>query len=242
MNKLIQALGLLLAIVASVAQAQTATTGGATKIGVISAIDNSVAYQWGGAGPKTDVSAGDVSTWGLDEVIVTAAKTRLAARYSVVPIAADRAAINQLFGGVGPKAGGPSPTIEQVLHTALKQPTPAVDLYLVVSSDKSGDFIGVSNVQMIGLGVYRRVSHSIQVYAVGEAILVDARSFKVLERAPLRTSSGSPHAHGPVDKAVASARFFEQLDTSQKAQVKTALQELLRQSLDYTLKDMKFAR
>ena len=233
MKKFILALGMLIGLAAMAAG--TPAVAGST-LGVVSLIGDSVTYQWGGLGPKTDISSAEISAWGLDGTVAEAVKAKLGARFTVAPVTL------ALAGRPAPPAGQVPvpPKLDEVVAALRQHPLAGADFYLLVVPDTSPDFIGVTNLKMTGLGIYRRFSHGIQVYAVGQAVLLDGHSFNVLQRASLRSRSGSPHAHGPIDSDVASQRFMNKLSDDQKAQVKTALQELLRRSLDFTLQDMNF--
>jgi hypothetical protein len=247
MNRLLATLALLLAVTSCAAPPEPKTAGIKT-IGIVSAIGDTVAYQRVGAVPShSETTSGDASAWQLDDFVTGLIKAKLSSTYTIVPIEVDHPALNGKRDGITASVDSP---IAPRLQTALKPGTPPVDAYLVVSVASAKDFIGPTTSRLTGLAIYRRAGSGLQIYAVCDLALIDAHSFRTIDAASLRLErdrmfGGSletiERPYRRLDKSLARDTSWDQFTEAQQKLIKTAFQGLLRDSLDFTLKDMKLA-
>lgn len=204
-----------------------------------------VAYQRIGAvASHIQTTAGDTSSWQLDESVENAIKAKLSARYTIAPVDIDRATMRRLRRVDDALTFEPGPSVTQRLRAALKPGTPPVDAYLVLSAETAKDFIGIDNQRLTGLAIYRHAGSGLQIYAVGDFFLVDARSFRIIETGPLRLPRGLGIVERPyrrLDSSLARDTSWDQFTDAQQKLINAAFQDLLRDSLDFTVKDMKLA-
>jgi hypothetical protein len=223
-------------------QQQTATI---RSIGFASVIGDQVVYQriaYAGVSLQ-NWSAGRTSDWDLDNFAFEQVKQKLAASYTLVPIAIDREALKA------------SKTPVETLRTAVKPGQPPVDAYLVLIPVYDGDFIGQYGVPLTGLGIYRSQGYSIQVYAACDLLLVDAHNFSLLGGGQLAIDLGKPGivrilqakldsvelAHRKIPASLAQATTWSEFTPAQLAVIKHELESLLKDSLDYPLKGIGIA-
>jgi hypothetical protein len=252
MKRSFPAVLLLLAVTACAAQPAAPTRdAGIRTIGIVSSIGDTVAYQRVGAVPShSETTAGDTSSWQLDDYVADVIKTKLAVRYTIAPVAVDHAALRRPRKEDDPLATESGPTVTERLQSALKPGTAPVDAYLVVSIATAKDFIGGTNHNLTGLAIYRRAGSGLQIYAVCDLALIDAHSFQTIDSASLRlerdrmfggTVSTVERAYTRLDRSLEHQTRWDQFTASQQLLIDDAFKDLLRNSLDYTLRDMKLA-
>jgi hypothetical protein len=220
-------------------------------IGVVSAIGDTVAYQRVGAVPShSETTWGDTAAWQLDDYVVETVKAKLASRYTVAPVDADPAALRRPRQPDDALAFERGPSVTERLRTALKPATPPVDAYLVIAAESDKDFIGGTNHHLTGLAIYRRAGSGLQVYAVCDLFLVDAHSFKIIASAPLRLErdrmfggavSTTERPYRTLDRSLQHDTRWDQFTEADRLVIDVAFKNLLRDSLGYTVQDMKLA-
>ncbi len=264
MMKMLLSLALLLAASACTAPSQPAvspqapgtttadiTTPGIKTIGIVSSVGDTVVYQRVGAVPShSETTAGDTSSWQLDDYVADLIKTKLAARYTIAPVEVDHAALRRPRKEGDPLATEHGPSVTQRLQTALKPGTAPVDAYLVVSVATAKDFIGGTTHNLTGLAIYRRAGSGLQIYAVCDIFLIDAHSFKVIDTASLRLErdrmfggslSTIERPYRTLNRSLQRETRWDQYDDAQQKLIDAAFKDLLRDSLGFTLRDMKLA-
>ena len=249
MKRLLATLALLLAVTACAAPEPK--TSGIKTIGIVSAMGDTVVYQRVGAVPShSETTSGDTSSWQLDDFVTNAIKAKLSARYTIVSIDADRAALRRPRKTDDALAFEPGPSVAQRLRAALKPGTPPVDAYLVVAAETAKDFIGPTPQRLTGLAIYRRAGSGLQIYAVCDIYLIDAHSFRIIDTASLRLERDRMFGGGletverpyrPLSKTLARETRWDEFSDAQRKLIAAAFQNLLLDSLDFTLKDMKLA-
>jgi hypothetical protein len=254
MKKLLLSLALLLAVSACTASSGPAASPAAPEIktiGIVSAIGETVIYQRvGGVPSHTETTWGDTLSWQLDDYVAETIKARLAPRYNIAPVDADPAALRRPRHADDALTFEPGPSVADRLRTALKPGTPPVDAYLVVMAESDKDFIGGTNHRLTGLAIYRRAGSGLQIYAVCNMFLVDAHSFKIIASAPLRLErdrmfggavSTVERPYRPLDRSLQRDTRWDQFTETDRILIDVAFKNLLRDTLEYTLRDMKLA-
>ncbi|MBV8654377.1 MAG: hypothetical protein JO255_23150 [Alphaproteobacteria bacterium] len=249
MKKRLLSLALLLAVSAC-STSPAPLVARIKTIGVVSAVGDTVAYQRVGAVPShSETTWGDTS-WQLDDYVVETVKAKLASRYTVTPVDADPVSLRRPRDADDALAFERGPSVTQRLRAALKPGTPPVDAYLVVAAESDKDFIGGTNHRLTGLAIYRRAGSGLQVYAVCDLFLIDAHSFKIIASAPLRLErdrmfggavSTTERPYRTLDRSLQRDTRWDQFTEADRIVIDVAFKNLLRDSLGYTVQDMKLA-
>jgi hypothetical protein len=210
-------------------------------VGSVSAIGDDVSLTHASPFGFNSYANGRIEGFNVDDVVLARARSIIADRYQVVPVAYDRAALS-------PGRGGPTNGPEAVADFIRNGVQPKnLDAYLVVTRGASG----FGRVAISGLGLLRTpdiLSSRYNVHAFYDLTIVDGRTYQVLlrRRASFPDSLLSLNAglslEGPYRQVDESwwAESFEALRAQQKNQLAEALDKLLADSLAVTLRDMKF--
>ena len=216
-------------------------------IGVASIVGDSMNYTKVGFTVFTNENSdGDTSDWGIDDFVVSEVAAKLGKQYSIVPVEVNKQAF---------KAS--KEPIEKAAYAAIKPAGTPVDAYLLLVPTTVGDFIGGSYEKLHGLGIYRRPGHSIQIFAICDFLLIDAKSqdllaggqlgfisegvtFKdILEaRALSKSMMGGELAHRKIDPSLAKAKVWQEFTPDQLTEIKGITTSLLHDSFDYPLVGM----
>ena len=250
MKKFLIAVGLLLSLTACASGSYTAPAtpqqaASIKTIGIISIVGDHMTYMNMGWMQHTgEGTQGDTKNWGLDQFAFEQLTAKLSPRYKTVPIEITRS-----------EKGVSADSVGEALRATLKPGQPPVDAYLVLYPKYSGDFISDTELSLFGLGVYRRKGSSIQVFAVCDLQLIDAKSFATLGGGKLGTSevkittgdylngkfidksmASGELAHRKINAKLAVANTWSEFTPEQLEEIKADIKALLKDSFDYPLK------
>lgn len=217
---------------------------GIKTIGFASVIGDKMVYTGSGYfGSETGYESYDISAWNIDAYMQDEVRKRLGSQYKIVPIKVNAEAFR--YSALPP---------DQAIHAAVLPGQTPVDAYLFLIPTMSSDYIGHTSTMMKGLGIYRRISYGIQVYAACDLLLMDTKSPTLLGGGQLGFNSnhvsamdfasgnvlskalqGGELSHRKIPASFGKAKKWSDFTPAQLDQLKAEIQSLLHDSIDFPL-------
>jgi hypothetical protein len=213
-------------------------------VGIISAIGSEMSFATAGlTGFSSEIKTFPIEAWGLDDLIVQRVGTVLNGRYQIQPLIYPRVAFSRLEtdSPITPvNLMRPDPLGKLVQTEVVPQ---GLDAYIAVVKTKSNFGRGGRTVEGIGLINYKTASSSYsQIHALYEISVVDGQTFEVIKKRTAAPVNNDDLIRIGGPSRLVEVRSEPEPETFEpSASLRTAIVDLIRNSLDTTLSDLQLS-